>query len=232
MGLLKRLVHTIAHEKIGRGRGIVGFEREPSGYRSAGLAELGHPEIEAFVRDEALVDEAGAFVKFVVDYIFTKSARIKPGETLGYGFWLVRFVLTPTGRLAAWDLQPGTANEFIPNVDHAVGYCRSQTEVCAQVGGTDFLPPGGDELAGYDDGVLGGSPVEFYRDPRVDLKQSGWIIRSQSFVQGVTPMRVAHLYEITEERPELIRYLALPRGWHVDLRGAERITYQPDLSRS
>jgi len=232
MGLLKRLVHTIAHEKIGRGRGIVRFERESLGYRSVGLAEVDLPEIEAFVSEEPLVDEAGAFVKFVVHYILTKSARIKPGETFEYGFWLVRFVLTSAGRLAAWDLRPGTTNEFVPNVDLAVGYCKAQTEVCARVGGTDFLPPGGDELAGYDDAVLGGSPVELYRDPRVDPKQSGWTILSQSFVAGVTPVRVGHLYEITEKRPDLIRYLALPRGWHVDLRAGERITYQPDLSRS
>jgi hypothetical protein len=65
MGLLKRFVHKVVHDKIGRGRGIVRFERETLGYRSDGLAELSHTEIEAFVSDVSLVDEAGAFVKFV-----------------------------------------------------------------------------------------------------------------------------------------------------------------------
>jgi hypothetical protein len=167
-----------------------------------------------------------------VDYILTKSARIKPGETFEYGFWLVRFVLTSAGRLSAWDLRPGTTNEFVPNVDLAVGYCRAQTEVCTELGGVDFLPPGGDEVRlmtrqCWADHQLSSIAI------RVLIRSNrGWIILSQSFVPGVTPMRVAHLYEITEKRPDLIRYLALPRGWHVDLRGAERITYQPDLRRS
>jgi hypothetical protein len=79
--------------------------------------------------------------------------------------------------------------------------------------------------------VSTGLPVDMYRDPGIDTAMSGWIIVSSSYGGDTAKLKVGHLYHITEQRPDLIRYLALPRGWHVDLRDGERIAFEPDLSK-
>src|SRR2546428_12029275 len=56
-----------------------------------GLLSLGHSELKAEVDDSELLADCESFLRFVVDYLLSSSAEIKPGETLGYGYWLTNF---------------------------------------------------------------------------------------------------------------------------------------------
>jgi hypothetical protein len=58
--------------------------------RIKGLRASRHPEISVDV-SAGLVDESERFLKYVCDYLSTSGRQLKAGETLAYGYWLVKF---------------------------------------------------------------------------------------------------------------------------------------------
>ena len=69
--------------------------------------------------DPNLVTEAGNFLRFVVDYILTKNARISAHHTLSYGYWLTKFELADDGMLHIFEHNP-EGTEFISGLEHTL----------------------------------------------------------------------------------------------------------------
>ena len=232
MRLRADLEHFFVHNLLGRrrGGGPVRYVTEGLRCRTVGLRDgWAHPELEVEVSEVRLVTEPHRFLRWVIDYMNRRQARIEAGETMLYGFWQVRWVPSERkGHLEAWDVVPDRAIEYQPRADLALGYFRQQLEVAAQVDAT-FNPPPADLLFAYDDGVFDGLPVELLRRPQLNVGHSGWVFLSDRWSGDVKELKNEHLYHLPLRRPELVRYLGLAAGWRVDLRDGERIWFeQPD----
>lgn len=94
-----------------------------------GLLAEGHPELCVSVGDVAILAESKAFLRYVAAYILEQSARIRPGETLRYGYWLVKFELRDDRMLQVWEYN-AEGTEFIPGATLALTYWRDQHLVC------------------------------------------------------------------------------------------------------
>jgi hypothetical protein len=221
--------HLFLHVLLGRSRqgGTVNFERDGMRYRTAGLrAALAHPELEAEVSDERLLPGARAFLVWIVDYINRTHARIQRGETLGTGFWMVKFFPLPRGNLEAWDLVPGTTDSFQPKIDISLTFDQSQQET-AERHQAAYDPPSASKLFSADPGVLQGRRiVELLRDLPASKEHSGWFIFSEGRSGNFVDLKDEHLYHLAAWNAEIVRFLGLAPGWHVDLGTEERAWFE------
>lgn len=175
-----------------------------------GLGRYSHPELRLSIKDSALLEEGEAFLRFVVDYLVQGDTKIKPDETLTYGYWLTKFVLSSEGVLEVFEYN-AEATEFIEGAELALTYWRDQHAVCNQVRAT-FDPPRPDKKVAISAGVYEGDPVEGVRYPSPE-HMSGWWLTTDRYDGNIKSLNVVHLYHVTAARPDLARYLALPPGF-------------------
>jgi hypothetical protein len=187
-----------------------------------GLRASGHPEIAVTVGSEAFLPEADSFLDFVSRYLRESGTVLKSGETLAYGYWLTKFIGTNNGDLEVWEYN-SSATEFVAGATLTLRYWREQHELCNRAG-AEFSPPRPDRLAVVSPAVLEGAPVQGVRYPS-PAKMSGWWITADDYTGDVKMLRNEHLYHITDLRPDLARYLALPYGFRFDLSNYEDVWF-------
>lgn len=192
-----------------------------------GLLARGHSELSLSVTDVAMLAESKAFLRYVAAYILDQSARIRPGETLAYGYWLVKFELRDDRKLQVWE-HNAEGTEFIPGATLALTFWRDQHLVCEKIG-AEFLAPQADRLVVISEGVLEGDSVQGVRYPSPE-HMSGWWITTDRYDGNLGSLKNEHLYHLTAARPELARYLALPYGFRFDLSKSEDIWFDADVA--
>lgn len=190
-------------------------------FRTAGLSALGMPDIRLSLADAALADEATRFLEFVIEYLRQSPRRLHPGDTLAYGYWVLKFV--PAGAyVEVWE-SDSTGSEFVPGADRTLRYWSDQHQVCERYH-APFAPPRPDQLTVVDEGTLRGLPVQGVRYVSPD-HMSGWWITTDAYDGNVSTLRHEHSSHITAARPELAKYLALPCGFRFDLSSHEDVWY-------
>lgn len=182
--------------------------------RTVGLVSLGHWELRTEVCDFEFLKEAEEFLHFVTNYLITTGSRINPGETMPYGYWLVKFQDEGFKTLETWEYNR-EATEFIQGANLTLRYWREQHLICQQYG-AEFKPPRPDKLTVISKGVLEGLPVQGVRYPSPD-HMSGWWITTDQYDGDINSLKNQHTYHVTAARPDLIKYLALPAGFRFDL---------------
>jgi hypothetical protein len=168
-------------------------------------------EFRVKVNSPLLLQEADGFLKFVLSYLSKEDKRIKPGETLAYGYWLTKFEQASRDVLEVLEYNDD-ATEFVPGVTRALTYWRDQNAICQKYRAM-FLPPRADRNVAISDGVYEGDVVEGVRYPSPE-HMSGWWITTDRYNGDVKTLKVVHLYHVTAARPEIAQYLALPPGWY------------------
>lgn len=183
-----------------------------------GLARLGKPELVLPITDRSLDTEARDLLQSIAEYATDPNVQLKDGETLGYGYWHVRFTMDSDGRLALWEYT-ADATRYVPGAELTLTYWREQQALCAAYG-ADFSPPRPDQLVAINEGVYEGEPVDGVRYP-APPHMSGWYICTDRYDGDITQLMLEHCYHLTVARPDLARYLALPPGFCFDLIGEE-----------
>jgi hypothetical protein len=182
-----------------------------------GLAKRAHPELRVAVDDPELLDGAKALLRFVLDYLERSGRVVAPGETLRYGYWLVKFVSgAEPGVLDAWEYD-AEAESFVPGAGLAIRYWEGQRAVCRRNNAV-FAPPNPDAMTAASKGVLEGRPVQGLRYPWPD-HMSGWLLVTDEYDGDPASLTRHHTYHLTAARPDLAPFLALPPGFGFDLRG-------------
>ena len=129
---------------------------------TAGLDRWGQQEINITVPRPALIDDANELLEFIICYLNSSGRLIRSGETMAYGYWLLKF-LEENGKLVLWEYNAnGTA--FVSGAELATKYWQDQHELCNRVG-AEFTPPVADKLGVIDDGVLRGGRIDAVRYP-------------------------------------------------------------------
>lgn len=187
-----------------------------------GLAQQGHPEIAVQVAEVGLLPESAAFLQTLARYIQTAQVRLKPAETLAYGYWLTQFQPGPAGRLEVWEYQ-ADARAFVPGATLTLRYWRDQHALCQRLQAT-FTPPRHSQLAAISAGVLEGEPVEGVRYPS-PAHMSGWWLTTDRYDGNIASLTTQHLHHVTAARPDLAQYLALPYGYRFAIQDREYVWF-------
>lgn len=175
-----------------------------------GLANHSYPELRVSLKTPVLAEQGEAFLGFVSQYLTQSKTRIKPGETLAYGYWLVKFELGDDGVLEVFEYN-ADAISFTKGAELTLTYWRDQHAICDELR-ANFDPPRPDRKVAISAGVYEGDPVEGVRYPSPE-HMSGWWLTTNRYDGNVASLEVVHLYHVTAARPDLARYLALPFGF-------------------
>jgi len=190
---------------------IVPDPQNPLRLTTKGLREIGQDEIASEVSRFELLPGNESFLRFIGNYVLAQDKRIRAGQTMGYGYWTVRFAADPSGFLTAEEHDPRDLS-FVPGVSYAVSVWERQREECVHRR-TDFNPPRPDQYVMISpDAVTADTPVDAVRYPSPQ-HMSGWWLSSPDYSGPVSSMLRQHLYHLTDSRPELVQYLALPPGY-------------------
>jgi hypothetical protein len=176
-----------------------------------GLTRHGHMELRASVANSDLLPDCHAFLRFVVTYLAQTGASILSGQTLAYGYWLVKFQAQERmPYLHVWEYQ-ADATDFVEGVSLTLQYWREQHATCDKAG-APFTPPRADQMVAVSDGVYEGDSVQGVRYPSPS-HMSGWWVTTDRYNGDVKTLEVVHLYHLTCKRPELAKYIAFPPGY-------------------
>ena len=159
-------------------------------------------------------------------YIIRGDAHIRPEETSRYGYWLTKFMASGSDALETWELNaPGT--DFVKGASLALQYWKDQHTVCDKYG-AEFTPPIADQICIISKGVFEGLPVQGVRYPS-PKHMSGWWISTDEYDGNIRSLRHEHGYHLTNARPDLARYLALPYGFRFDLSTFEDVWFEAEV---
>jgi hypothetical protein len=126
-------------------------DRLPGGdriVRSVGLARLGQGELCIRVssrRDYDYDHRVMGVMNFIVDYIVNTGARIRAGESLEYGWTLLRFLERAPSLLEAHEIMDPFSDEaeppVVPGIDRALSLAEASRNVMRRnrlTGSSDF----------------------------------------------------------------------------------------------
>jgi hypothetical protein len=190
--------------------------------RTEGLRLHSKSELQAEVKTLDLVQPAKDYLIFVANYLLKSGNTIRAGQTLAYGYWLTKFENLTPDLLEVWEYA-AEATQFQKGASLTLTYWRDQHAVCGRFG-AEFQPPRPDQLTVISEGVLEGLQVQGVRYP-APQQMSGWWITTDRYNGDVSTLKHEHTYHVTAERPELARFMALPRGFRYDLSTHEDVWF-------
>jgi hypothetical protein len=194
---------------------------------TSGLLRRGTPEIRITVQDASLLPECETFLQFVVNYLVGSGKKIREGETLNYGYWLVKFQAVNDDLLEVWEYN-ADGSAFIQGGSLSLRYWRDQHQVC-NAQSTEFNPPRPDKLTAISAGVLEGLPVQGVRYPWQE-HMSGWLLVTSRWDQDVRSLTNHHTYHVTAMRPDLARFLALPTGYRFEASEGHKVWFDEEVA--
>jgi hypothetical protein len=155
--------------------------------------------------------EAGqALLRFISDYVVNERAIIKAGETMEYGYGIVKCVAARDGNFDLWEFLPEN-DDYAPGAQRTLTVVREQQDVC-RAEAVPFTNVRLSHVAAVSLGVHEGDDLEAVRYSALD-DVPGWYIFTDRYNGDVTQMNVEHLWHVTQRRPEIVPYLALPLGY-------------------
>lgn len=178
-----------------------------------GLRVINDFEIQIEVKSKSLIENTKSLLDYIVNYLISSGRKLKAGETMSYGCWLLKFVLASDGVLEVWELETSNG-DFVRGASSAVRIWQEQNLVCQKYG-VLFTPPSINTLAAISDGVYDGDQVEGVRYEQDD-KMSGWYITTDKYDGDIKTLKIEHVYHLIILRPDLAKYLALPSGFRFD----------------
>ena len=194
-----------------------------------GLVASGHPEISVCV-DKSLLEEGKKLVAHITYYLINSGKQFSAGETMDYGYWLVKFVGVENGRrLDIWEYR-ADAVDFVRGARLTLQYWKDQHFIC-DLYQSPFLPPRPDKLTVISAGVLEGLKVQGIRYPLPE-HMSGWWFTSDLYDGRTVSLRNEHTYHVTAARPDLAKYMALSEGFRFNLSLTEEVWFDREVIAS
>lgn len=149
-------------------------------------------------------------IKYIIDYIVDSKPIISENQNIGYYSWLLQFRLNEDN---CYDLYEANydGSDFNKGCDTAISVVRKQSEICLQ---HDLIPlfPNFSQSVVISDGVYEGKDIEGIRyDSPQD--ESGWYLITDDYNDDIKSLKIVHFYHVAFDRPEILKYLAIPFGY-------------------
>jgi len=192
-----------------------------------GLVDLGMHELALHDERPAWSNDARTLLAYTMQYVESSGNRIVPGQTMSYGFWLVKFVLNDSSVLEVHEYDED-GELFVKGARLSMEFWREQHRIC-QIVGAAFHPPRPDKLVAVSSDLPHAAVVEGVRYNLED-PMSGWIITSQGYDGPVQTLRGEHAWHLVRLRRDLIRFLALPVGYRFTSDREDAVRFDPGVA--
>lgn len=151
-------------------------------------------------------------INYLINYIETENNDLKDGETIGLGCWLVQFIHNGN-YIELHELKDviNGNNKYEFSLDYTIEFIKSQLMICDEYNVKPNIPKIGQKIT-LSKEIYEGSEVNGvrYESPS---HMTGWYLTSNTYKGDIKTLVVDHLYHILKERPDLVKFLALPAGY-------------------
>jgi hypothetical protein len=189
--------------------------RPPSVYATSGCKRYNHPEFQIRVSNSAVPAEDIALLLRFFEQRVAQGEKFRSGESLQVGWMLLR-VLEP-------DMK-AVPVKFVDSVDSTLMHLRNQQDIVRSLHPPvepDF--PSLRQSAVVHVNYKKASRILLTRNGAVDGVDSGWWLSDlgdQAGSQDPTRFIKTSLYQLGVDRPDLVKFFAVPTGLQVVVDGA------------
>ncbi|WP_159888401.1 immunity protein Imm33 domain-containing protein [Paenibacillus puerhi] len=156
------------------------------------------------------IEEYYKVLKYLVDYLLDSKPKIIPEQTISYHSWLLKFVMFSDSTLDVWEAER-QGNGFVEGVEYALQVRIEQEDECSNYGVTPSFPTFGQNIV-ISKGVYEGLGVDAVRYPSPE-HMTGWWVTTDLYDGDTDSLMKVHFYHVAFNRPDLLRYFALPFGF-------------------
>lgn len=203
------------------------IDRLPAGriVRSVGLESIGQREVGAYVETHHPHDadhQVMGVLQFIANYVINSGARIHPGQSMAYGWTMLRFRNTrPSILEIEEDIEPISSehpSHWGPGVQRAIALRLAGDAVMRRnrLTGQAEHPYRGHLATAcvhLIDGYIGMVVAERRQiDRSTSPWGSGWEIHCGAVDHSTNEWQQHHLAHLTHPRPFVIPYLCMPEG--------------------
>jgi hypothetical protein len=208
--------------------------------RTDGLHAVGQVEVAAQVPggtahevDHQVMD----VLQFIARYIFNSGARVLPGQTMAYGWTLLRFRQDRPTVLEIDELDDPLADvgepQWMIGLSLAIGLRHAGDDVMRRnhlSGTAQFSNRGHTAIVCAHVIAMdaGSRPLVMQRDAPASPENSGWTIlcTQADAVHDETTLALHHLAHLAHRWPFIVPYICLPPGAMVAFRDAEVVVWK------
>jgi len=179
-------------------------------YRSDEIGD--HPIIVIRISDESIPPQDVKAVMEGLEYQIRQGEEFKPGESLQLGFILNQFSQLDDGRLILQEPDMKSIPvSFVSTMNYTFKTLRVQKEVVESIGKNTPLdyPSVQQAIAVHKDYAQSKSVM--LERIAADDEQSGWWLHRQGGSK-TEDYQLISLFQFAVERPDLVKFLALPQG--------------------
>lgn len=188
--------------------GIVNIESNQDSVFTIGLKQVLGFEIIIY-RQVAVISEYIKLLRYLVDFIKSNSVVVKDGETIAYFSWLLKFTKNRDS-YEIWEAKQDGSG-FQKGCEMAIQTFVEQCNVCRKYNASPVFPSFGQKIV-LSKGVYDGEKVEAVRYPSPS-HMSGWWLTTDLFDGNISSLQTDHFYHLAFNRPDILKYLALPFGY-------------------
>ncbi len=214
------------------------IDRLPDGdrlVRSVGLSRVGQHEICVRVshhRRHNIDHQVMGVMNFIGDYVLETGARIKPGESLEYGWTLLQFVERAPSLLEVHEIADPFSEQaeppVVPGIDRALQLADASRDVMKRnglTGRSDFPYRGKTAVTCTHFRSAPEHQLYMERTEALDSRDSGWSITCNDKPHETADLMTEHLAHVGAHRRFVVPYLTVPTGTAVAFDTAGAIVF-------
>ena len=155
-------------------------------------------------------EEYCRLLNYLIDYVLDDQPQLVSGQTISYHSWLLKLQKISEFECELWEANRN-GDDFKIGVEYALQVVRDQEEECKK---HDVIPqfPTFSQNIVISKGVYEGLGVEAVRYPSPE-HMTGWWITTDMYNDEVDTLTNVHYFHLAFQRPDILRYLALPFGY-------------------
>ncbi|HEY4323299.1 MAG TPA: hypothetical protein VGN20_04915 [Mucilaginibacter sp.] len=146
---------------------------------------------------------------YLINYLIDSESLINNGHTIAYHSWILKFVTT-NNIFSIYEAK-SNGDGFKEGVDYAMKVVAEQKQECNNCN-TSALFPLFSQMIVISDGVLEGKDLDAVRYPSPN-HMAGWWLTTELYDDDVKSLKTVHYHHLAFNRPDIIKYMALPFGF-------------------
>jgi hypothetical protein len=200
---------------------LLGSSQVVSGkvYETSRCSEYGHPEFQFRVTNKAVPAEDIRWFQSWLEQSVANGERFKAGETLQIGWMVTKLASGPNGRLVITEPDmKAVPIEFVDSLDNTLLHLRAQKDSVESLGkDVELAFPSLRQSAVVHKNYKAANQIVLERLKGDGADSGWWLLDPTDRVGGQNAanfMKIS-LYQLAIERPDLVKFLAIPPGYRI-----------------
>ncbi|WP_374018011.1 hypothetical protein ABU162_28710 [Paenibacillus thiaminolyticus] len=173
---------------------------------------------EIKVLDQENSQECLNFLKYFIDYCLDYKPRINPEQTIAYHSWLVQLCHSSDSLLSVWEAK-SDGDGFREGISYASKVIKEQVELCNKFDVSPDFPQFSQNIV-ISKGVYDGLGINAVRYSSPE-HMTGWWLTTDLYDDNVDSLMNVHYFHVAFNRPDILKYLALPYGFRFYITDSE-----------